>query len=332
METFAFVKKLIGVIHKIIFIFFLIVGCNRDQEDQVNAGSDQSLKGSIAISGAFALYPMTVKWAEEFNKVHPDVRIDISAGGAGKGMADALSGTVDLGMFSRAIMQAEKERGVWWVAVCIDAVLPTISAKNPVLADLKKQGLKRQAFVDIFMNGNIKTWPASVGANGNIAINIYTRSDACGAAGTWAQYLGGVQEDLKGIGVFGDPGLADAVKNDPLGIGFNNTIYIYNLNTNRKYDGLEVIPIDVNENGMIDKEENFYDTMDQVLKAIADGRYPSPPARELYLVANGKPKQTIVRKFLQWILSEGQRFVAEAGYVKLSDEYINQEMKKLDEN
>ena len=40
------------------------------------------LKGEIQLSGAFALYPMVVRWAEEFRKIHPEVRIDISAGGA----------------------------------------------------------------------------------------------------------------------------------------------------------------------------------------------------------------------------------------------------------
>jgi len=50
----------------------------------------EKITGQISISGAFALYPMTVKWSEEFRKINPDVRIDISAGGAGKGIADAL--------------------------------------------------------------------------------------------------------------------------------------------------------------------------------------------------------------------------------------------------
>ena len=47
------------------------------------------------MSGAFALYPLANKWAEEFQKIHPDVRFNISAGGAGKGMADALARAVD---------------------------------------------------------------------------------------------------------------------------------------------------------------------------------------------------------------------------------------------
>ena len=318
------------------FIFFiavvlnicLLMACQKsDRSEQDQPASE--LRGTISISGAWALYPMTVKWAEEFRSAHPAVRIDISAGGAGKGMADALSGIVDLGMFSREIMPAEVERGVWWLAVTKDAVLPTISSRHPHLLQIQERGLTRDEFRQIFITGEVKSWGQLTGMNFATPIRVYTRSDACGAAGTWADYLGGVQEDLQGIGVFGDPGLADAVKNDPLGIGFNNTIYIYDLGTNKKYNGLEVIPIDVNENGRIDAGENFYESMDAVMQAIAMGQYPSPPARELYFVSKGKPQQTVVIRFLEWILLEGQQFVPMAGYVPLDSVVVSNELKKL---
>lgn len=305
------------------------LSCQKQDQSKSNIIDGAQLKGTISVSGAFALYPMTVTWAEAFRTVHPEVRIDISAGGAGKGMADALSGTVDLGMFSREIMPAEKERGVWWVAVTKDAVLPTISSRNPVLEALKKKGLKREQFDQIFIGKKLNDWGIATDTDIQKNINVYTRSDACGAAGTWAAYLGAMQEDLKGIGVFGDPGLADAVKNDPLGIGYNNTIYIYNLQTNRKYEGLEVIPIDINENGKIDASENFYNSMDKVMDAIAYGIYPSPPARELYLIAKGKPQDKIVIEFLKWVLTEGQTMVKDAGYVPLNVGRISMELRKL---
>ena len=76
-------------------------GKNESQNDQIAAGD--TLKGEISFSGAFALYPMVVKWADEFRKLHPNVRIDISGGGAGKGMTDALAKVVDLGMVPREI-------------------------------------------------------------------------------------------------------------------------------------------------------------------------------------------------------------------------------------
>ena len=310
-------------------LLLLVPSCHKSNEKNEKINSSDELKGAISISGAFALYPLTIRWAEEFNKHYPGVRIDISAGGAGKGLTDALTGAVDLGMFSREIMPAEKEKGIWWVALTKDAVLPTISTKNPVINILKKRGLTRQNFIDIFIKQTLTNWGTVVNAGILDKINVYTRSDACGAAGTWAQYLGKLQENLNGVGVYGDPGLADAVKNDPFGIGYNNTIYIYDQTTKKKYKGLDVIPIDINENGQIDEEENFYDSMDKIMNAIASGQYPSPPARDLYFVAKEKPNKEIVVRFLYWILTDGQAYVTEAGYVPLNKLKIDKELDKL---
>jgi phosphate transport system substrate-binding protein len=284
---------------------------------------------TISLSGAFALYPLAIKWSEEYKKKHPEIRFNISGGGAGKGMADALAGTVDMGMFSREISQEEKDKGVWWVGLTIDAVLPTISAQNPYLDVLKKRGLTREEFKGIFIDGTIKDWGAFLKVSDNKEIVIYTRADACGAAETWAKYMGGKQENILGIGIFGDPGLAEAVSQDAGGIGYNNTCFIYDIKSGNKRQGIEVVPIDINGNGTIDAEENFYDKFDLVLKAIADGVYPSPPARELYFVSKGKPVKKQVLDFIQWTLTDGQKFVAEAGYVPIDQNKINGYLESL---
>ena len=70
----------------------------------------QKQTATIRISGAWALYPLAVSWAGEYNKTHPAIRVDVSAGGAGKGMTDALTGLADLGMVSRAIAP-RRQRG-----------------------------------------------------------------------------------------------------------------------------------------------------------------------------------------------------------------------------
>ncbi len=307
----------------------LFTACNQSGKSTAGANGD-TLKGKITLSGAFALYPLAVKWAEEFQKLHPRVTVNVSAGGAGKGMTDALSKMVDLGMYSKSVSPEEQAKGAWWIAVAKDAVLPTINANNPVLADLKKKGLTRQKFYDIFISGTIKTWGEAVGNNSKVELNAFTRSDACGAADMWAKYLNNKkQEDLLGLGVNGDPGVADAVRRTPAGIGFNNLGFVYEMSTRKIYAGLEIIPIDLNGNGMIDPDENFYGSMDQVMKAINDGKYPSPPARDLYFVSGGKPGNKLVQTFLKWILSDGQKYVTEAGYVTIKPEQISTELQKL---
>jgi phosphate transport system substrate-binding protein len=302
--------------------------CNQAGKNAVSNGD--TLKGKITLSGAFALYPLAVKWAEVYQKLHPNVTVNVSAGGAGKGMTDALSKMVDLGMYSKSVSPEEQAKGAWWVAVAKDAVLPTINAHNPVLADLKKKGLTKQKFFDIFISGNIKTWGQAAGNNSKVSLQAFTRSDACGAAEMWAKYLNGKkQEDLQGLGVNGDPGVADAVRRTPEGIGFNNLGFVYEMQTRKIYAGLDVIPIDLNGNGMIDPDEDFYGSMDLVMKAINDGKYPSPPARDLYLVSGGKPESKLVQAFLVWILTEGQKYVTEAGYVTVKPEQITTELQKL---
>jgi len=326
------IKKKFKIVTAIMLLIAAITGifqsCGNPSSNQQS--EDGQLRGNISISGAFALYPLTVKWAEEFQKVNPGVRIDISAGGAGKGMADALSGMIDLGMFSRGVSQAEADKGAWWIAVTKDAVLPTMNAQNPHLTLIKEKGFSRETFIDVFLTQKIKTWGEALGEPGiTDKIDVYTRSDACGAAQIWGEYLGKDQESLQGIGVFGDPGIADAVTGDLNALGFNNVIYAYDMNSRKKYDGLEILPVDVDNNGKIDPDEDFYNTLDEIMAAIRDGKYPSPPARDLYFVSRGVPQNPVVVAFLKWILTDGQKFVNEAGYVQLSTVKVAGELEKF---
>ena len=291
--------------------------------------AQDKLKGRLTFSGAFALYPMTVKWAEEFKKIHPDVKIDISAGGAGKGITDVLNNMVDIGMVSREIYPEEINKGAYAISVTKDAVVPVVSASNPAINEILSIGLKKEIANNIWITGKIKTWSQAFGTKGNSPLHVYTRSDACGAAEVWAKFLGKKQEDLQGSGVFGDPGLALAVKKDGLGIGFNNIGYVYDIRSGKQISGIRVLPIDLNNNGKVDADENFYLTMNEIVNAISLGKYPSPPARELYFVLNGKPKNALIKAFIRWSLTEGQKYVNENGYISLSQEIINRELEKL---
>lgn len=309
----------------IVFLFILSLcfsaaGCS---------GTTTTQGGNITISGAFALYPMVVKWSEEYHKVQPSVTFDVSAGGAGKGMADALSNIVDIGMVSREVKPEEVEQGAFAIAVTRDAVFPTINANNPYIERLMAQGLTQETLAKIFISTEITTWGEVLNDPAiTDEIHLYTRSDSCGAAEVWSKYLGGTtQEDLKGIAVSGDPGLLDAVVQDALGIGYNNLGYAFDIKTGSPVAGALVIPIDTNKDGKADDAERL-ETMQEAIAAITSGKYPSPPARVLYLVTKDKPTG-IVKDFLTWILKDGQQFVSEAGYVALPQDQIDTELNKI---
>ncbi|MGQ9680986.1 MAG: PstS family phosphate ABC transporter substrate-binding protein [Anaerolineae bacterium] len=285
-------------------------------------------QGTITVSGAFALYPLVVRWAEEYQQLNPDVRIDVSAGGAGKGMADCLNGAADVGMVSREVSAEEVARGARALAVAKDAVLLVANARNPVLPDLLARGLTREVLQGIYLTSEIVNWGQVAGrAEVSDEIHVYTRSDAAGAPETWARYLGGKQEDLRGIGIFGDPGILEAVVKDPLGVGYNNLNYAYDAQTGLPVAGAVVLPLDANRNGRADPDE-LLATKAQALEVVASGRYPSPPARELYLVTKGQPRGAVAA-FLRWILTDGQKYVDEVGYVRLPDATIQEMLATL---
>jgi len=288
----------------------------------------EGAKSTITVSGAWALYPMVVRWAEEYQKSNPSVLIDVSAGGAGKGIADTLSDAADIGMVSRDLSPEEIAQGAFGVAVTRDAVFPMINAENPVLDELLERGVSRDALIGVYITGQVTTWGQVINNPAvNAEINVYTRSDACGAAEMWAKYLGGKQEDLLGIGVYGDPGILEAVIKDPSGIGFNNLNYAFDAATGQPVAGAIELPIDINGNGQVDAEEKI-DTKAKAIEAVATGRYPSPPARALFLVTKGEPTGP-AREFILWVLTEGQQYIDEVGYVQLPSEQLQAELQKV---
>ncbi len=198
-------KKLFTLLSILIALSMLLAACGSSPEDSqaasaASAPGQEKLSGTISVSGVFALYPMMTVWADEFQKLHPDVQFDVQGGGAGKGMTDTIAGAVDIGMISRSIKPEEESQGIFWVPVTKDAVFPIISDQNPVKNQILAKGITQDIFSKIFITGEIKTWGEVIGdPSVTDQINVYTRSDSAGAAEQWAKFSGGkAQDELKG--------------------------------------------------------------------------------------------------------------------------------------
>jgi len=112
--------------------------------------------------------------------------------------------------------------------------------------------------------------------------------------------------------------VAEAVRQDPLAVGYNNIGFAYDPETKKPIDGLQILPVDLNGDGQISDDENFYGSRDDLTAAIASKTYPWPPARVLYLVTKGEPAGAAL-DFIKWVLSdEAQAMVPDAGYVQLT--------------
>ena len=305
----------------------MLSGCTNQQSD------------IIKISGANALQPMMEVWVKEYQKIHPEIRIDVSGGGAGKGMTEALARVVDIGMYSKDVTSNDIANGVFWVSVASDAVIATMNSQNPVKDLILAQGVTkthlRNIFINVYENRTFKTWGELVG-NPNAStqrIWVFTRQDSCGAAEMWAKYLGRyLQDNLTAsadAAQIEDAGVRTAVQGNSNSIGYNNINTVYDIQTKLPYEGIVPIPLDLNENGILDENESFYDNSTEIVNAIRNHIYPWPPARNLHLVTKGGFTGA-VKEFIEWILTEGQHYVEISGYLKLPDQTLQLQRQYLD--
>jgi len=310
------------------FLIFLIVtvlllgsGCQIEKNEP------------IRVSGAWALYPMMLVWADEYQKIQP-VKIEVGGGGAGKGMSDVLNDQVDIAMCSRPIRSEELELGAFYIAVTKDAVIAIINSENPIIGEINKQGLSKETLRAIFMKEKTK-WGEIAGKDlKDDKIVVYGRSDASGAAKVWAKFLGDYTQskiqNKADANFSGDQALCNGIKTDKNAIGFCNINYAYNIENGDFAKMIRPVPLDINSNNILDLNENFYQKRDDLVKNITNEIYPSPPSRLEYVVCKGHFK-TRVKKFINWILTDGQKFVIGNGYVKLTDNKLQQEIKYLNE-
>jgi len=276
------------------------------------------VKGSITVTGAFALYPMMEVWSAVYQSENPKVKIFLFPASSTKGNMAVVNNQADIGMFSKRIDLLMDSGLITYYPVAQDAVFVSVNSKNPTLDLLTSRGIDKEMLAEIFVKANETNWS---GLTSNVIednLFVFTRSDLCGAGEMFAGFLDVRQEDLRGIGVYGDPGMVRAIRGQKLAIGYNNLRYIYNNTTKMFYDDMAVMPIDFNGNGTIDNEEDFYESLDTITHAIKAGKYPYPLARVLYILLQKEEANPLTLHFKNWVMTEGQKYVERTGYVKIN--------------
>jgi phosphate transport system substrate-binding protein len=118
----------------LVLCFTMLSGCGRSKTektpDKIQGTSINIISGNISVSGAYALAPLAKKWADEFMKLHPGVKIEIIETGTGQGVEALISKKVQLAMISRPLQDEERDAGIWIVPVAKDGIAPIVNRMN----------------------------------------------------------------------------------------------------------------------------------------------------------------------------------------------------------
>ena len=142
-------------------LLFFLAGC-ASQSGAANPSSDNA--GTIENKGSDTIVNLALAWAEEYQNVNPDIRISVTGGGSGTGIAALINGTVDIANASRQIKAEEIEAAqanggdpVEFV-IARDAIAVIVHLDNPV------NELTLQQISDIY-SGKINNWLEVGGAD-----------------------------------------------------------------------------------------------------------------------------------------------------------------------
>lgn len=116
-----------------------------------NSYSASGISGKIVVAGSSSVSPVMEKLIEAYKALNPSVQIELQTSDSTTGVINAIDGTCDIGMASRALKDSEKEKGVREVTIAIDGIAVIINNDNPV------EGLKKSDVEGIF-TGKINSW------------------------------------------------------------------------------------------------------------------------------------------------------------------------------
>ncbi|MBQ0051881.1 MAG: substrate-binding domain-containing protein [Treponema sp.] len=103
------------------------------------AYTSNKASGKVVVAGSSSVSPVMEKLIESYKTVNPNAKIELQTSDSTTGVTNAINGTCDIGMASRALKDSEKAKGVQEVTIAIDGIAVIVNKANPVENMTKRQ-------------------------------------------------------------------------------------------------------------------------------------------------------------------------------------------------
>jgi phosphate transport system substrate-binding protein len=320
-----------------------------------NSGSSPSRGLTINGAGATFPYPIYSKWFSEYNKLHPEVRINYQSIGSGGGIQQVTNHTVFFGATDGPMNedQLKGAPGIMHFPTVLGAVVPIYNIAG-VADDLKFTG---QTLADIFLGKN-KKWddPALTKLNPGVKlpatdITVVHRSDGSGTTYIFVDYLSKVSPQFKadvgvntsvkwptGVGGKGNEGVSGLVTQTPGSIGYVELIYAlqnkipFGSVQNAAGEFVKASTDAVTKAAAVAAATIPDDFRVSITNAQGAGAYPISSFTWLLLYQDPMDKGAgmAMVDFMKWALTEGQKFAPGLGYAPLPSNVVMLEQAALE--
>ena len=281
-----------------ILLSIIIISCS-DKKEGNKASNNSPEADLLEVKGSDTMVNIAQILAERYTKENPNVKIAVTGGGSGTGIAALINGKCSIANSSRDIKDKEvqdaKANKVEPVCVYIG-----IDAISIILNPSNKISKFSMEFLEKIFKGEVTNWK-EIGGD-DLPITLYGRQSNSGTYVFFQEHVlknKDYSQNMKKMN--GNAQILEAIKTDKAGIGYIGLGYVKNAS------GIKIA--DVSKNS----ESAFISPLD--IEAVKNASYSL--SRPLQQYINGKPKGKI-RDFLSYILSDkGQKIIEEEGFISI---------------
>ena len=277
----------------------------------VSAATSQN-DGVITIKVNKASKTLVEKWIEAYKTVNPTVEIAVVSG---------KNVDADLTLVS------SHQTGVNVTYVGRYALLPVTSAKNPLLDDIQRKEWKSKDIKRLFFTAEDldEEYEEEIESKHNKLkdkLTVYSGSGKASLSGIFASHFGRTTDDLRGNRIAGDDlYLLSAIEEDRASVTFNALSNLYDLSSRTLHSDLVLLPLGVKKT---QSEVLRSGNLDETLQLIESEDIDLIPVEDIGFTYSAFDRD--IDQFLQWIVSTGQQYNHEAGFLRLTDKEVESQL------
>ena len=337
------------------FVFLLCLALAACQSNESKTTPAASASAPLTINGAGATFPYPIysKWFDEYQKTHPNIRINYQPIGSGGGIKQLTAQTVFFGASDGPMTDAQLQAAsgaILHFPTVLGGVVPIYNVEG-VTQPLRFSGA---LLAGIYL-GKVSKWndPAIAQLNPGVKlpatdIAVVHRSDGSGTTYIFCDFLSKISIEYEkkvgvstsvnwpaGVGAKGNEGVSGLVRQTPGAVGYVELVYA--LQNKIPYGSVQ------------NKSGQFVTASLQSVTAAAAGvtmpddfrvSITNPDGADAYPIASftwmllyqhptDKVRGKAMVDFLKWALTEGQKFAPDLGYAPLPQAVVAKEMQAL---
>lgn len=264
-------------------------------------------QNTISIKSQKLVSPLVSKWVSEYKNVNSGLKIeDAHKNNSNPDIELIITDQPDSLLYGKDVFYVVKY-----------ALLPIVSKNYIYTENLEKEKYNKKKLREIFFEKDLLDEDDSKPSKLAERFTVYSGNKKESVASVFAAHFGYPANTLRGTKIAGDDiFLLNAINKDNTGVTFNSLSYLYDLSTRQLKSDIKLLPLDIKKEY---REVLESSTIDDVLTLVENEDVDLIPIQKIgFVINNSAATKPEVKDFIKWVLTEGQQYNHDYGFLRLS--------------